>query len=394
MKYHEIKIEGNYETLVIYDLKVTEKFNEHGRLFLSGMLPKVDDHEVDVVTREKTIKIVYQPEYESEEQVTLFEGLIENVVVKETRAVCMLEIVGISHTALLDMKKRNHSFQNSAMTYTSVVSEILSKYDFRPLYLYPHESSDRPIGKFIAQIEETDWEFLMRVASMNHTFLLPESTYYKTAFWVGLPEGRRPQLIDGVTYQKQNNFEQLRHINANGLISNVRDDQFITYKIKAPHLHLKLGDRVTFQNQSMVVCQKESVLTPELAKIENQYTLCYLHGARFAERVNQKLKGRSFPGRVIDAKKGHTKIHLQIDSDRTQPKETAKWFVHAVDHAGGGDKGWNAAPEDSDTVWLYFSSNIEEDAYILTSNGADLDKLKQMATIPEIGHSHKRNFVI
>jgi len=55
-----------------------------------------------------------------------------------------------------------------------------------------------------------------------------------------------------------------------------------------------------------------------------------------------------------------------------------------MDHTGGGDKGWNTMPEDGDKVWLNFPTNREEDAYIMTSNGADLDAIKRMATIPQI----------
>jgi len=323
MKYHEIKIDGSYENLIISDLKTTEKFNDHGCLFLSGILPKETDHLIELANCDKTIKVIYQPETSSEEPIVLFDGLIQAVEITEKRDVYTLELTGVSHTYLLDLHKHSHSFQNQSMTYTNLVQEVLSKHSFDPMYLHPHESGNQSTGRFITQYEETDWEFIKRVASMNHTFLIPESTYYKTAFWIGLPEGRKMQLVSDVEYQVENNFEQLRYIDENHLIPNVCDDQLITYQIKAPHLHLELGDRVSFQGQSLVVCQKELRLTPELAKMENEYTLCYPQGARFKELIKPRLKGRSLRGTVIDAKKGHTKIHLDIDDARSQPKEIA-----------------------------------------------------------------------
>ena len=68
------------------------------------------------------------------------------------------------------MEKKNRSFQNKQKTYVSLENEIMEVYS--KAMISDVASKKKELGKFIVQYQETDWEFLKRLASHFHTGLV------------------------------------------------------------------------------------------------------------------------------------------------------------------------------------------------------------------------------
>ena len=49
-------------------------------------------------------------------------------------------------------------------------------------------------GELILQYHETDWEFLKRMASRKHAFLVPETAVTGMKFFFGMPVGKEFDL--------------------------------------------------------------------------------------------------------------------------------------------------------------------------------------------------------
>ncbi|GJM74468.1 hypothetical protein HMSSN036_66840 [Paenibacillus macerans] len=71
------------------------------------------------------------------------------------------------------------------MRYREVVDEVLSPYRHQ-LQENAFDTS-RSIGKLLLQYEETDWEFLERVASHAGAVLTPDVAGHEARIWIGAP---------------------------------------------------------------------------------------------------------------------------------------------------------------------------------------------------------------
>ena len=54
--------------------------------------------------------------------------------------------------------------------------------------------SDMQTGGTLIQYQETDWNFLKRMASQLGLPLVPDISYYYPRFYLGLPEGEKKEL--------------------------------------------------------------------------------------------------------------------------------------------------------------------------------------------------------
>ena len=66
-----------------------------------------------------------------------------------------------------------------------MIREILKDY---PDCICMEHFEDGPIGQFLLQYEETDWEFIRRVANKYHGRLYPQSSMGQPAFAIGFPK--------------------------------------------------------------------------------------------------------------------------------------------------------------------------------------------------------------
>ena len=73
-----------------------------------------------------------------------------------------MSIQGISKTVQIDYKKKSRIFQNVNKTYQEIMREALKDTVGAGIRFY---ASDRKIEVSLYQIEETDWEFIRRLAS-------------------------------------------------------------------------------------------------------------------------------------------------------------------------------------------------------------------------------------
>ncbi|MCL2152489.1 MAG: contractile injection system protein, VgrG/Pvc8 family [Oscillospiraceae bacterium] len=383
IEYSNIRIQGDYDRVSIRNIKITERLNDHSRLILTGVIPNEDkDSYATNVSGYGKIKLLHMPSGEPSNAVVIFSGLVEQVTVTRVHDVYTVELECVSHTYLLDISVNNESFQDRNMRFGAAVGRVLSKYNNNALYSYHHDSENDQLRRFILQFNETDWQFIKRIASMNNTFLLPDSSSDSSAFWIGLPQDRIEQPIGNVFHSTEKDFERVRNILANELIPGAVEDDFLQTKISSDNLYLNLGDRVLFMGEHLAVSAKESELSSKEAFMEHTYTLSTIRGTMFEFLYNENLQGNSISGIVIDTKKDFTKLHLAID--KTQDVENATWFIQPAFYSVGDEKGWRAMPELGDKLWLHFPTKKEWDCYIISSSGADFDRIMSFMTVPKI----------
>ena len=76
------------------------------------------------------------------------------------------------HTFNLDLKLKRRSFQNKDMKYTQLIDEVIKDYSGDYIDVVAKGSTT---DKFIIQYDESDWEFLKRMASHFNAGLVPDT---------------------------------------------------------------------------------------------------------------------------------------------------------------------------------------------------------------------------
>ena len=177
---HDVKITGVALDRILF-CEIESHTGEHSTLMLGGYVdnaeeflfcvPDCQDIEVSIQDKEGT-KI-------------LFSGIVSNIRITDTGQMKTVWIEGKSRSWLMDRTKRSRSFQDAQTTYQALVEEILKDYEGSSL-IYAGESLQT--GALIIQYEETDWEFLKRLAGYLHTVLVPASYVKGEKYFFGTIE--------------------------------------------------------------------------------------------------------------------------------------------------------------------------------------------------------------
>ncbi|MED1798054.1 HNH endonuclease [Brevibacillus porteri] len=356
--YENIQLVSPFEIQSLQDVRIVKKVNEHARLFVTGIIPEEkSDRYIEMATSEDTVALNLVENGSLTK--TLFKGLVDSVSVNFIHGVYHLELEAVSHTQRMDGQRKLRSFQNKKMSYASLLDEITKDYPGSD-YL-DHASNGAPLGTIAIQYQETDWQFLKRLASRFGSILVAEAVADTPKFWFGLPEGRTAQLTDA-SYTVSKRLSPYMETTENGYAAGMSENDFLTYEVESGQV-LQLGDRVNYQGKELVVAGSTTRI--DHALLIHTYQLMPEAGIRQNPIRNDDICGAALEGKIIDIQKDTVKIHLNIDPK--QPKAEASWFPYATVYSAEGNSGFHCMPQMGDSVKLYFSTPDEEGAMAVSS---------------------------
>ncbi len=180
-------VEGMVCIHTITDTKIKVIKNEHAKLYVRGIA--IDDETLGSI-EEQLLSIKLGSKFtlfrsEDNKKYSLFSGLIENVNLIYEKGIHYFEVNAISASILLDRTQRKRSFQNVDMTYEELALQVVSEYDGGATICTI--GSDKSIETPIIQYNETDWEFLKRLASHFDSPIYTEYTHCLPRVWFGFP---------------------------------------------------------------------------------------------------------------------------------------------------------------------------------------------------------------
>ncbi|TYQ16963.1 UNVERIFIED_CONTAM: hypothetical protein Cloal_3553 [Acetivibrio alkalicellulosi] len=354
--YGNIKVVSPFEILYLCQLKIHKCLNQHTRVSFTGVIhPDKKDSYVNSVSVSDTIQV---SKVDSSEDI-LFKGIVSNIEINAVRGIHYLKVEAVSATYNLDIKFKRRSFQHKDMTYKDLIKEVIK--DHSGTDFIDTVSKGKVLEKFIIQYDETDWEFLKRMASHFNTALVPDSNNDKAKFWFGIPQGSSKGKLEEFHYRVSKTIGIYRESSEN-YIGDIEEKDFTYYEIETDKL-LCIGDKVQYNNISLVVYKITSEIISGILK-----HLCVLTPEKgLSQNIirNKKVFKVSVEGKVIETKEDNIRIHLEIDDK--QKKDEAYWFPYSTFFTTEGSTGWYCMPEIDDYVKLYFPSNKEEEAIVINS---------------------------
>ncbi len=348
---HDLRVTG-IELKEILSCTVEGKVGEHASLTLKAYAE--DEQELLYHTPSyQPLEVWLKGENGTE---ILFAGLITNIQLMVSGNIKMIIVEAKSNSWLLDLTKKARSFQNTGMTYETLIKQVLSIY---PDYSLSYAAKDESIGNLIVQYEETDWAFLKRVLSRLGVTITPESRQSGIRLYAGIPElpVREPscQIIN-----MEKDMNTFYYLKANRRKVHVAD--FTRYQIASSELmgmfeKVKIGERVfTIDSFQYVFDGQEMIAIYSLKKAK---------GLLKAEVYPMNLIGIALSGNVT--KVSGDKVQVSLDIDQAYGSCGTYWFTYSTMSASSNGTGWYCMPEEGDEIRIYFPSKHEEEAIALSA---------------------------
>ena len=233
----------------------------------------------------------------------LFCGYQEKVEIKEEGRYRIADVQAVSGTILLDQKKCNRVFQKKAQTYMGIANTVTADTEHSACIL---PGSDMQTGGTLIQYQETDWNFLKRMASQLGLPLVPDISYYYPRFYLGLPEGEKKEL--GEILSCDMCFDG-RYYAVSGRCTVDRKD-FICYDV-VTGTRLSLGDRVTYEGRELTVSRKKTELVR--GEVIFTYRLAGSSSTWVPWEDNLDYTGMSFVGAIVGTQGEQVEVAFDID---------------------------------------------------------------------------------
>ncbi|MCH5264093.1 MAG: hypothetical protein J1F42_14385 [Lachnospiraceae bacterium] len=343
--------------LTITACEIKKTVNNHGAAYIKGVIGSQDD----VLGKIQDVTwVTLYAENEWQEQKGIFAGIVESIQVypENGSTVCELNLTGA--TRLMDMERKVKAYQNSSMTYQSMMTGLSTSYGAA---FIGGDILQRPLGHFTVQYKETDWEFLLRMASNIGACVIPEYAMAEMRYYVGLPELKNTFICDTQEYTQTKEINCLRDYSGM-LLQNTEIDDVVTFNHREI---LELGQAVDVGGSVYFVYKIESSL--KNAELVHCYELRRENGFEVKKFFNLKIVGASLNAEILDVAKDKVKVCVKVDGK--QNTAIAKWFTYSTVFSSPDGTGWYCMPEIGDHVRMYFPSENEEDAYIISSVHVD-----------------------
>jgi len=233
----------------------------------------------------------------------LFEGMLKAAQVKQEGMGYHVSITGVSYTEGLDYQKKCRTFQDVSLTYEEVMQQVLA--DTPDVRLQFH-GDDIEIGTPLYQLEETDWEFLKRLAGRLHTGITISTHAGKADIHIGIPKGQKQKADDKAVRER--------------IWYDRKDKCFCMYVRTGDDW--EIGDRIDWENREFTVIEK--VCRLEQGLLYFYYTLAQKALIKADTNENPYETGIFLSAIVLDVKEEQIKV--KFDVDKEQSIESAYWY--------------------------------------------------------------------
>ncbi|WP_164515184.1 hypothetical protein [Paenibacillus lentus] len=304
--------------------------------------------------------ILIQNENEAGKEYWFAGGIYQLEMVVED-GIYYVVVEGISRSYELDIHPESRSFQNKGATYTHVIKQLVQGH---PKGDAQNEATDPDavIGEFIVQYQETNWQFMKRLASRVGTVILPDLVMDAPRIYFGVPDyswGKDMKAYSYTMVQDMGSYLSYQSQAAGDATLHLLMADCIQYRVKSK-LYYQVGDNVGFKRQIWVI--HESVITYEQGSIQYEYVLVQRKAIRRKSKVNQAIQGVALEGRVVNRANNMVKVHLDIDD---QHDEAGNWWFP---YSAEGNNIFHSLPDEGAKIKVYFPSGIEKKAIAINSS--------------------------
>lgn len=345
LSYQGLKINIPLEGLVsVEEFKLEASFNKHVSVELSLIAEEEKiEPAIHGLADNDGIEV-----YEKDQEQLLFAGKITDAQMVKNRGLCCLNLKALSYTMDWDLAPVSQSFLNLDATYKQVMDKVLENQPGAEIKDCVTQGA--VIQDFLLQYEESDWDFLARLASCFGTFLVPDCRSDHGRAYFGIPDLGDEYVLDGEDYQETKDMDRYYRI---GCMLGILSQEHMGWEVTAG-CNLSLGQKVRFKGISTIVTSiRYRTIDGELVR---SYQLNREKGVVCPPRKNPHIYGMSIPATVKERSGNCVKVHFHIDPVYDNSPHV-RYFTYAIESSF-----IYCMPEVGSQVHIYFPSDDEKDA--------------------------------
>jgi len=346
-----------FQFITLLECEIIREVNQHIKAKVSGYIQDTIDGVLDRDLENEIISIV--EEQEGKEPQNLFYGILEAITVEQEGELRKVSFEAISYTSLLDQTRQVRVFQNKDQTYKDVVSFICRE-NKRTRTLFTENEKKKTEG-LLVQYQETDWEFINRIASYLNTVIVADCSNDYSCFYFGLPKRVDMISLSASSYHVKQNIDELEKKRSLGMTSITKRD--VTDYYVNSREYLELCEPVEFQGKRFRVMRAFSKW--EKGEMTHEYLLRTEQGFKTAPYYNSLIAGVSMRGEIKKVKEERVKVW--IEGTKKGMDEDPRWFDFATVYSSKESAGWYCMPEKGDQVRIYFPDEYEKHAFVISA---------------------------
>lgn len=283
-----------------------------------------------------------------EEEKLLFSGKVINAQMVPLKGLYYLKVSAVSYTYEWGLEAVSQSFLNLDATYKQVMDKILENQ--KSADVKDCITDGERIPDFLLQYEETDWNFLIRLASHFQSFLVPDYTADYGRVFFGIPDYEEETELHEETYQTIKDMNRFYQVNLSG---ELLSQEMMKWEVKTNHPFI-LAQRIRFRGISTIVTRiRYEVVDGELCRF---YELSRRRGCLSRPVKNDHINGMSIPATVKERSGNCVRVHFHIDKEY-DASPNVRYFTYAIESSF-----IYCMPEVGSQVHIYFPSDEEKDA--------------------------------
>lgn len=367
LTYENIQLDIPYEVVRIEDIYYIAQMNEHHYLTLDIIVKenKLEEY-ITHTTEGKQIQLLINNR-------TIFNGKIIKLQAVYKRKIARLIITAASYSYDLDIKRHQVAFSNLSMTYEEVIKKVLSKYKKKDCL--DKVTNGKCIPHLLVQYQETDWEFLKRLASHFETVLEVDAVAPFSRIYFGCEPrplaqeryGGTDEIFKGHYSFKDAiiNYEIFHKIKVLTK-EDIYEQSFIGWQVESK-VYIPLGTEITYEGKKVCIAKVE--MRSVHGEIIFNYELKFRKCIRTSYSYNHQLKGVSLE--AIVKKRRDNEMQLHFCMNRTYEDDGAnQWFQYAREVSN-----FYCMPVEESKVHALFLTGDEKD--VVVSHGIRIAEPKE-----------------
>ncbi|MCM1251961.1 MAG: contractile injection system protein, VgrG/Pvc8 family [Clostridium sp.] len=368
MRDYQIKIEP-FAYIALQEFTINRTINEHAKATLIMRIKDEWKEEyMGILAEETWVRITGIDKADGGEiNTVLFHGIVTGYSFSQDGYETLMKLDMTSGTILMDLKQHFRVFQREETLCADIHRKIAAAYPDNQV-LCTEGGEDKTEGVLV-QFQETDWEFLKRLAGRTGLYLVPDALKKGVKYTIGLPEGTK-RTIETDKLQTKLDINEYMEKSRNGMTS-LQSGDMVELVIESREI-FQLGDAVPYNGKEYFICKIQT--SYQGAECSHAYFLRTKEALRVLPIENKAQQGCSFDAVITDVNKD--KVQVEIMQDEWKAADGKKWFLYSTVYSSADGTGWYCMPEIGDSVRFYVPDK-SENSFILSAVHKETDSARQ-----------------
>ena len=367
----------NLDNFVIREFVLNENINEHQKLEMQLEMDEEQRKNLERIIEKENVEIEIELSgLDQNVRRKIFCGIVDYFEILDYGSYgCRILMKAFSKSVIFDRKneKKYRVFQDTSLMFSDIINEINKDYADKKLEIKYSDIAKKQIGSLVVQFDETDWEFLVRLASQLKTgmFVIEQGIILFGIVEMGEIKKENKYFSD---YSLVRDYKNLYYKVQSNKVINLGDTVFIS-KNTGENDKDSSGNKGNFSVLKTRIFLKDFILKSEFLATD-------MSGYHIFKKYNEKIKGCRIEANVervfedsgiakmeVKFGEGLKKIVQERSNDESNDKAYDDYGIKRFPLSyqtfySQTNTGFFCTPEVNDTVEVYFPNEDERFAKV------------------------------